>query len=238
MTILYTKLAQVYHEMYQSIFDYRKEFRQCDSILKEYGSRRVLELGCGAGNLAKYFLAAEYDYTGMDVAQPMIDIARRENPGLRFICGDMRRFSFAKKFDAVLIGGRSFTYMTTNADVQDALRCVRRVLKPEGILVFDNFEAEGIFANLPRRIREKYGSSPRIISRRSKTWANMTTGWTWNWDATYTVSEGGRKQIFTDLSVLRAFTRDELRLFLTLAGFTPVRFRRKGATILTVARTA
>ena len=236
MTILYTKLAHVYHEMYQSIFDYRAEFRQCDSILKRYGSRRVLEMGCGAGNLAKFFQAAQYDYTGVDIAQPMIDIARRENPGTKFVCGDMRRFSFAKKFDAVLIGGRSFTYMTTNDDVRRALQCIRRVLPKQGILVFDNFEAEGIFKALPRRISEKYDSGDKTIARQSKTWVNLTTGWTWNWDAVYAVKESGRKQTFTDHSVLRAFTRDELHLFLILAGFTPLLFRRKGATILTVAR--
>jgi hypothetical protein len=41
---------------------------------------------------------------------------------------------------------------------------------------------------------------------------------------------------FRDRSVLRAFTPDEIRLFLSLAGFEVLRNLRKGATILTVAR--
>ncbi|HLJ44677.1 MAG TPA: class I SAM-dependent methyltransferase [Bryobacteraceae bacterium] len=236
MTILYTKLAHVYHEMYQSIFDYRKDFRQWDSILKRYGSKRVLELGCGAGDLAKYFLRAGYVYTGMDLAQPMIDIARRETPEARFVCGDMRRFSLARKFDAVVIGGRSFTYMTANDDVQNALRCIRRALKAGGILAFDNFAAERIFETLPRRSTERIVFGEKIITRRSKTWANLGGGWTWNWDAAYMVRAEGKTRTFRDSCVLRAFTRDELQLFLSLAGFTPVRLKRSGAVILTVAK--
>src|SRR6516164_9020105 len=122
MTALYTRLAEIYHEMYQSIFDYKEEFRTAHGILKAYSAKRVLELGCGAGNLAHRFAAAGYDYTGMDPSRPMLRIAQREHPGAVFLHGDMRGFSLRKKFDAVVVGGRSFTYMTSNADVLAALR--------------------------------------------------------------------------------------------------------------------
>src|SRR5271166_3200594 len=98
--------------MYQSLFDYEREFRQCHAILGKHAAKSVLELGCGAGNLADYFLDKGYDYTGMDAARPMLEIAKRERPEARFVRGDMCRFSFPRRFDAVLIGGRSFTYMT------------------------------------------------------------------------------------------------------------------------------
>jgi hypothetical protein len=62
------------------------------------------------------------------------------------------------------------------------------------------------------------------------------TGWTWTWEATYVVDDGERKQRFHDWSVLRAFTPDELRLFLALTGFEALRLTRQAATILTVAR--
>ena len=40
MTQLYSKLANIYHEMYQHVFDYDKEFEFYDSILKKYNSKR------------------------------------------------------------------------------------------------------------------------------------------------------------------------------------------------------
>lgn len=237
MTKLYSKLAHVYHEMYQSIFDYRAEFRQGDSILKKHMCHRILELGCGSGNLAPYFLNAGYDYVGMDIAKAMLKIARSEVASARFVHGDMRRFSFARKFDAVLIGGRSFTYMTTNDEVRCALECISNVLKPGGILIFDNFDAEFIFTNLPRQTEENIESTGTRFVRRSETFANFKHGWTWNWNAVYVVDNGKTKRTtFYDRSVLRAFTRDELRLFLTLAGFTPIASRRRSASILFVAK--
>lgn len=236
VTKLYTKLAETYHEMYQSIFDYEEEFRTAHRILKAHAARRLLEIGCGAGNLAGRFAAAGYDYTGMDSAEPMLRIARRENPEALFLRQDMRRFIARKKFDAVVIGGRSFTYMTGNADVLAALRCIRQALRPGGVLVFDNFNASAVFKDLFKPLRDTARVGRKTISRVSKRTLNLKTGWTWNWDATYVIKDGPRQQTFRDHSVLRAFTRDELRLFLILAGFTPVRFRLQGSTILAVAQ--
>ncbi len=234
-TVLYTTLANVYHEMYQSIFDYADEFRVFHSILKKNSSRKVLEIGCGAGNLAGHFQNAGYDYTGLDIAKPMLQIARREHPGTLFLHGDMRRFAVQDAFDAILVGGRSFTYMTTNQDVLDALFCIRLALQPGGVLIFDNFDADAIFRDLEKPLRDEVKVGTRTISRLSLRSRNLATGWTWNWDATYVVRDGRRRKIFQDQSVLRAFTKDELRLFLTLAGFSPMHFRRRESAILTIA---
>jgi SAM-dependent methyltransferase len=237
VTTLYTKLAEVYHEMYQSIFDYDEEFRATHKILRAYSARRVLEIGCGAGNLANRFRAAGYDYTGMDSAKPMLRIARRENPEALFLHGDMRRFSVRKKFDAVVVVGRSFTYMTSNADVLAALRCIRRALRPKGVFVFDNFNASAVFKDISRPLRDEVRVGGKTISRVSKRSINLRAGWTWNWNATYVIKDGSQQQNFRDDSILRAFTRDELELFLVLSGFTPVRFRVQGSIILGIART-
>ena len=45
MTILYSNLARVYHEIYQTIFDYDEEFQIYDTFLKKYNGKKVLELG-------------------------------------------------------------------------------------------------------------------------------------------------------------------------------------------------
>lgn len=235
MTTLYTSLAEIYHEMYQSIFNYDKEFRTVHAVLKAYSARKVLEIGCGAGNLTRRFRAEGYDYTGMDSAKPMLRIALRENPDAMFLVGDMRRFIVRKKFDAVVVGGRSFTYMTNNADVLSALQCIHRALRPKGVLVFDNFNATTIFKGLSRPLRDDVRVGEKVMSRVSKRTMNLRTGWTWNWDAIYVIKDGSRRRTFRDHSVLRAFTRDELELFLALAGFAPVRVRLQANLILVVA---
>jgi SAM-dependent methyltransferase len=236
MTRLYTTWARVYHEIYQSIFNYRKDFLRFQSILEKYRSKNLLELGCGSGNLAPYFLSAGYQYTGLDNARAMLAIAREVAPEARFIQGDMRRFSVRRKADAVLIAGRSFTYMTTNQDVLAALKSIHKALKPGGILIFDNFDAARIFTSFKSRAHEDVRRGELRCIRKSELSPNLKTGWTWNWDATYLIDDGRRKQKFRDRSVLRAFTADEIRLFLVLAGFEPLRISKQAATLLAVAR--
>ena len=113
-----------------------------------------------------------------------------------------------------------------------------KALKRGGILVFDNFDAEAIFRNFRTRSREKVKAGGKTFVRDSKMSMNLKTGWTWNWDAVYVVDNGKRKRTVRDRSVLQAFTRDELRLFLALVGFTPLRFTRRPGLILAVAAMA
>ena len=126
--------------------------------------------------------------------------------------------------------------MTTNDDVLAALAAIRKALKPGGILIFDNFDAARVFANFKAYIRDEIRSDGLTFVRESERSPNLKTGWTWNWDASYTVDDGRTKQQFQDRSILRAFTPDELRVFLTMAGFEPLRIARRSGIILTVAR--
>ena len=49
---------------------------------------------------------------------------------------------------------------------------------------------------------------------------NLTTGWTYDWFAKYIIDDGDKITEFDDLTTLRAFTKDEIMLFLKLTGFT------------------
>ena len=236
MSKLYEDLAVAYHEMYQSIFDYRKEFQFYHRLLKKHGGKKILEIGCGSGNLTAYFLKAGYDYTGLDLATGMLRIARKLVPEARFVKGDMRSLRFKEKFDAVLITGRSFTYMTTNDDVERALNSVNKVLKKNGILIFDNFDAAVIFADFKKRFVQSAQYKTRQYRRVSENTKNLKTGWTWNWNATYYITEKGKKKVIEDKSILRGFTKDELELFLKLNNFDILKMRTDGSALTTIAK--
>lgn len=220
MTQLYSRLASVYHEMYQSIFDYEADFRFFDCKLKKYNCHLILELGCGSGTLAPYFIQNGYSYTGLDNAEEMLKIARNLHPEVSFIQGDMRDFRLDQAFDAVIISGRSFTYMTTNDDVLNALNSIHRCLKSDGIFIFDNFNAETIFLNFKPEATLTIEQGKNRYKRISNSSWNLQTGWTWNWQATYHIEcEGKPAEVIEDHSILRAFTGQELTLFLKLAEF-------------------
>jgi SAM-dependent methyltransferase len=49
----------------------------------------VVDVGCGPGVVTAYLHDLGVDVSGMDLSPGMIDLARRENPGLRFEVGSM-----------------------------------------------------------------------------------------------------------------------------------------------------
>ncbi len=48
---------------------------------------------------------------------------------------------------------------------------------------------------------------------------NLQSGWTYDWEAKYIIEEDGKISEFEEITTLRAFTRDEITLFLKLSGF-------------------
>ena len=218
MTRLYTDLAHIYHEMYQHVFDYDKEFDFYDSVLRKHCCSKILEVGCGSGMLARRFLKNGYDYVGVDLSNEMLEIARGEINSGTFLQGDMRSLPFSREFDAALITGRSLAYITENKGIIDTLSGIFNSLTDKGLFVFGVFEANGIFDNF-NDFEQNISHGNKKIRRISKLKKNLTTGWTYDWYAEYVIEENGNVSEYDDLTTLRAFTRDEILLFIKLAGF-------------------
>ena len=235
MTQLYSTLAEIYHEMYQHVFDYEKEFHFYDAILKANNCHTILEVGCGSGMLARRFLANGYDYLGLDLYNEMLDIARREVLSDRFIQCDMRNLSFDQQFDAILITGRSLAYVIDNQGIIDTLQGVHKSLKENGLFVFGVFDANQIFDNFNdfEQNIEHNGKKIRRISHLEK---NLTTGWTYDWTAKYIIEKDHEISEFDDITTLRAFTRDEIQLFMKLNGFVIEEIIEEGKAFTIVAK--
>lgn len=63
---------------------------------------KILDLGCGPGRDAKYFVQMGYSVVGIDLSSKMIDIAQASIPEAEFLVADIENFSFVEKtFDAV-----------------------------------------------------------------------------------------------------------------------------------------
>ncbi len=223
MSKLYTNLANVYHEIYQTLFDYDEEFKFYDEHLRKNGVAKVLEVGCGTGNLAKRLLDAKYDYWGIDLFDEMLEIAKQTAPNAKFSQADVRNFDLNSQFDCTIVTGRSISYLIENNGLLDALNCIKRNLKVGGMLMFDAIDAEKMFENFENEkvdeLEVKYGVND--YQRKSKSRKNLSSGWTWDWESEYFKkdSNGVYKKIGEDFSTLRAFLKEELALFLKLRGF-------------------
>jgi SAM-dependent methyltransferase len=235
MTQLYSTLAEIYHEMYQHVFDYDVEYQFYETILKNNNCHKILEIGCGSGMLARRFLKNGYDYLGLDLYNEMLDIARREVKSDRFVQGDMRNLVFDNQFDAILITGRSLAYIIENQGIISTFNGISNCLNDNGLLVFGVFDARLIFDNFGD-FEQNIEHNNKKISRISHLEKNLATGWTWDWTAKYIIEQDEKVSEYEDITTLRAFTRDEIELFLKLAGFEIENVIDEGKAFTIVAR--
>lgn len=94
---------------------------------------KVLEIGCGIGTDGLQFARAGADYTGIDLTEAAIDLARKnfESAGTKgeFRVSDAENLDFAdESFDVVYSHG----VLHHTPDITAAVREVHRVLKPGG----------------------------------------------------------------------------------------------------------
>ena len=91
---------------------------------------RLLDVACGTGDLSiEFFEQTGAQITGVDFCRPMLELAARKAPRIRFVEGDALRLPFAdSSFDAITIGFG----LRNLSSVEQGLRELRRVVKPQG----------------------------------------------------------------------------------------------------------
>jgi SAM-dependent methyltransferase len=219
---LYHELAWVYDAIYPQIFDYGAVYGTLKPVLEENHARTVLEVACGTGRLMAILESEGYRVTGVDLSPEMLALARPRVKG-RLVQMDMRTLDFSGEFDAVLCLGRSFTYMSTDRDAQLALGGFHRALRPGGVLIFDNFDADRIDHERYGDWRESaYIVEGAKIIRRSKNrkWDPGSYTWIAEWE--YIIVKGDSSQRVIDFGPLRAFTYKQLSELLRESGFTSI----------------
>ena len=95
---------------------------------------RVLDLGCGAGEpIARWFMAEGFQVTGVDFAQPMLDIAKSRWPDGDWRQGDMRTLDLGQTFDGI-VAWNSFFHLQPD-DQRACIAHMARHLAPGGSLL-------------------------------------------------------------------------------------------------------
>ena len=93
----------------------------------------VLDLGCGPGHVSRYLRDRGLDVTGLDLTAGMLAHARRLNPDIPFVQGDMTALADAEAAWAGMVAFYSLIHVP-RGEMVDALRGLRRVLRDGGLL--------------------------------------------------------------------------------------------------------
>ena len=107
----------------------------------------VLEIACGSGLVTIPIAALGLDVTGVDLAHPMLQHARKkaEAQGLtvRWEAADARSFDLGTKFQFILLTGNAFQAFLRREDQEALLASVKRHLAPNGIFAFETRNPSG-----------------------------------------------------------------------------------------------
>jgi len=144
-TALYTDLSRYYDLMCADI-DYREQSEFVRRVHGLLGNQGVdyLDLACGTGPHIAHFMEFGYRAQGMDIHQPMLDIAQQRCPGAQFFCGDMASFAVAQPLDLISCFLYSIHY---NADLEKLERCfaqAHKALNAGGMFCFNAVDKDRI----------------------------------------------------------------------------------------------
>jgi trans-aconitate methyltransferase len=90
--------ASLYQEKHAFVWQYGEELLQ---ILNPQPGERILDLGCGTGQLTEKIAQTGAETIGIDNSPSMIEKAKQNFPQLRFEVGDGRSFQVDNPLDAV-----------------------------------------------------------------------------------------------------------------------------------------
>ncbi len=100
-------------------------------LLAPQAGERILDLGCGTGQLTAEIAQRGAQVIGLDNSANMIGQARQNYPGLAFVLGDAAGFRFEEPFDAVF----SNAALHWVKDADRAVESIARALRPGGRFV-------------------------------------------------------------------------------------------------------
>jgi trans-aconitate methyltransferase len=121
-------------ELYQSSHAFVWEFgRDLLAMLGPKPRERILDVGCGTGQLTAEIAKSGAEVIGLDQSREMITAARGNYPELQFEVADIATTEYDCEFDAVF--SNAALHWVRNQ--QGAIAAIARALKPGGRLVFE-----------------------------------------------------------------------------------------------------
>ena len=144
----YETLAVMYDALMDDV-DYEAWADYIDRMLKKHGcpGKRLLDLGCGTGNISIPLAQKGYQVTGVDLSEEMLAVAR-EKSDERHLHIDWHRQDITSLnlvdeagedlvFDAVIATFDVFNHLTEPEELQMLFHALNPLLADEGVLLFD-----------------------------------------------------------------------------------------------------
>ena len=205
---------------------YRKRAEWLDRQLRKSAIpvHTVLDLACGTGTISCLLAQKGYQVTATDGSEEMLTQAMQKAAALEgqpplFLHQTMPRLRLLEPVDAAVSTLDSLNYLTREKDIRETFCRVYRWLKPGGMFIFD--------VNTPYKLRRMDGQMYMDETEDSfcvwrTFFSERTRVCTYQVDLFRLRRDGTWDRDFEEHRE-RAWTQEELRTYLTDAGFTDIR---------------
>ena len=204
--------------VYDALDPDRGDLEHYAAIVDEFGAERVLDVGCGTGELACLLGSAGVDVTGVDPAAASLEVARGKEfaDRVRWLHGDATTLP-PLQVDLALMTGNVAQVFLTGEDWAATVRGVHAALVPGGRFVFETRDpARRAWEEWTRehthQVREIDGETVEAWTDLVEVKLPYVT-----FRGTYVFSSDGA--VLTSDSTLWFRERDEVEQSLTAAGF-------------------
>jgi ubiquinone/menaquinone biosynthesis C-methylase UbiE len=169
----YDTVAGSYADLTRHLLDETPEERAVlamfADMVRAQGGGSVADVGCGAGRITAHLRQLGVDAFGIDLSPGMIEVARREHPGLRFDLASMTDLALADASVAGLVAWYSLIHVPDD-EISTVLAHFRRVLRPGGPLLL------GFHVGDESRLIQGYGGHPvKVVVHRRR--HDQMTAW-------------------------------------------------------------
>ena len=153
---------ELYNEKHSFVYNYGEKLIE---LLDPKENERILDLGCGSGQLTFKINEIVKETIGIDKSAEMIADAKSKFPNIEFLVKDAENFKFDKKFDSI------FSNATLHwvKNYKNSIKSIYENLKPNGKMVVE-FGGKGNVQTIVKQLRESLKSRNYIIQSELNLW--------------------------------------------------------------------
>ena len=212
----YDKFAEVYDKITPDEF-YAEYANFILEILKEmnYKPKKILDLACGTGRLAKIFIDENYDIEGLDISEKMLEIAKKR--GLKVYQSNMVDFNLGQKYDLIICTYDSLNYVLQESSLKKCFNSIKKHLNQKGIFICDMNSDYKINKVLPEYKVDYYDFSD---ANAELIWLNSHQKNYWIGEVIlFKKAEDGKYERFSEKYIERAYELKTIKKLLKEAEF-------------------